>query len=64
VITNPGDQNSTESEAQAIAVAKALAHEHLTLSEEQASQLPRGSGAQVRALTTELRGLLNAQIRQ
>lgn len=64
VMLHPSDRNSMESRAQAIAAAKALAHEHLTLCEEQASQLPSGSGAQMLALTTELRGLLNAQIRQ
>jgi len=64
VLLNASDQHSMVSQSQAIASAKALAHEYLTLCEEQASQLPRGSGAQMLALTAELRGLLNAQTNQ
>jgi geranylgeranyl pyrophosphate synthase len=64
VLLDPNDRNSMVSRAQAIASAKTLAHEYLTLCEEQASQLPRGSGAQMLALTAELRGLLNVQTRQ
>jgi len=64
VLLNAGNQHSMVSQAQAIASAKALAHEYPTLCEEQASQLPRGSGAQMLALTAELRGLLNAQTKQ
>lgn len=60
VLLNPNDRNSLVSHAQAIASAKALAHEYLTLCEGQAMQLPRGSGAQVLALSAELRSLLNA----
>jgi len=64
VLLNPNDRNSLVSRAQAIASAKALAHEYLTLCEAQAIQLPRGSGAQMLALSAELRGLLNAQAMQ
>ena len=64
VLLNPNDGNSLVSRAQAIASAKALAHEYLTLCEGQAMQLPRGSGAQLLALSAELRGLLNAQVRK
>jgi geranylgeranyl pyrophosphate synthase len=64
VLLNASDRHSMVSQAQAIASAKALAHEYLTLCEKQALQLPKGSGAQMLALTAELRGLLNVQTRQ
>jgi geranylgeranyl pyrophosphate synthase len=64
VLLHPNDRNSLASHAQAVASAKALAHEYLTLCEAQAIQLPRGSGAQMLALSAELRGLLNAQAMQ
>jgi geranylgeranyl pyrophosphate synthase len=61
VLFNPSDRTSVVTQAQALACAKALAHEHLTLCEGQAVQLPSGSGAQLLTLTADLRGLLNAQ---
>jgi geranylgeranyl pyrophosphate synthase len=64
VLLNPNDRNSLVSQAKAFASAKALAYEYLTLCEGQAMQLPRGSGAQVLALSAELRGLLNAHAGQ
>jgi geranylgeranyl pyrophosphate synthase len=64
VLLNPGHQDSMVCQAEAIASAKALAHEYLTLCEEQALQLPRGSGSQMLALTAELRGVLHAKIIQ
>ena len=64
VLLNPNDRTSLVSQAQAIASAKTLAHEHLTLCESQALQLPSGSGAQLLALSADLRGLLNAHAEQ
>jgi geranylgeranyl pyrophosphate synthase len=64
VLLDLNDRSSLASQAQAIASARALAHDYLTLCEEQALQLPRGSGELILALTAELRALLNVQTRQ
>jgi geranylgeranyl pyrophosphate synthase len=64
VLLKPSDRTSVVTQAQAIACAKVLALEHLTLCEGQAVQLPSGSGAQLLALSADLRGLLNAQTGQ
>ena len=64
VLLNSSDRKLLVSRAQAIASAKALAHEHLTLCEGQALQLPRESGAQILSLSAELRGELNVQARK
>jgi hypothetical protein len=64
VLRNPNDRCSLVSQAQAMATAKMLAHEHLTLCEGQAVQLPSGSGAQLLTLSADLRGLLNTQLVQ
>lgn len=61
VLLNPSDRTSVVTQAQALAWAKALAHEHLALCDGQAVQLPSGSGAQLLTLSADLRGLLNAQ---
>lgn len=64
VLLNPNDRCSLVSQAQAIAAAKMLAHEHLALCEGQAVQLPSGSGEQLLTLSADLRGLLNTQMVQ
>jgi geranylgeranyl pyrophosphate synthase len=64
VLLKPNDQTSVVTQAQAIACAKALALEHLAICEGQAVQLPSGSGAQLLALSADLRGLLIAQTGQ
>jgi geranylgeranyl pyrophosphate synthase len=64
VLLDLNDRSSLASQAQAIASARALAQDYLTLCEEQALQLPRGSGEQILALSAELRALLNVQTRQ
>lgn len=64
VLLNPSHRTSALTQAQAIDCAKALAHEHLSLCEGQAVQLPGGSGAQLLALSADLRSLLNPQTQQ
>jgi len=63
VLLNSNDRKLLVSRAQAIGLAKELAHEYLTLCEGQALQLPRKSGAQILSLSAELRGLLSVQAR-
>ena len=61
VLCSPNGLTSMGLKTEAMASAQTLALEHLTRCDSLAAQLPSGSGSQLRDLSAELRGLLNAQ---